>query len=88
MPALYFTWAWNASTLFSSSTKIQFSAALQSLHNFGLHVVEAAYIAHHFKFESFNDPTPANITKMFSNPFNILSIILTLTIIILILTFT
>ena len=63
MPALHFTWAWNASALFPSSTKVQFSAALQSLPDYGLHVLEAADIAHHLKFETFNDPIPASIIK-------------------------
>jgi len=36
----------------------QFLQAMQSLNDYGLHIVDAAVIAHHLKFENFNDPTP------------------------------
>ena len=76
MPGLHFTWAWNASTLFHSAFKIQFSAALQSLHDYGLHIVKAADIAHHLKLDSFNDAIQSDITNLFSNPFDYGSIII------------
>ena len=87
MSAMHFSWSWNASTLFSHTSKVQFSAALQSLQDDGLHVVDAADIAHHLKFNAFTDAIPSDITTLFTNPFNILSIILTLLIIIILFTF-
>ena len=87
MSPMHFSWSWNASTLFSHTTQVKFSAALQSLQDYGLHVVDAADIAHHLKFNSFTDDIPSDITSLFSKPFNILSIILTLLIIIIIIVF-
>ena len=57
---------------------MQFSAAMQSLHNYSLHVVEASDIIHHFKFDNFDSTVPDSITKLFTNPFNYLSIIIAL----------
>ena len=58
MPGFYFTWALKASALFPSATKDSFSAALNSPNDYGLHVVEAADITHHLKFNSFNEAIP------------------------------
>ena len=75
---MHYTWTWNASTLFPEISADQFSTALQSLHEYGLHVVEASDIAHHLKFANFNVDTPDQITALFTNPFNYMSIFLTL----------
>ena len=52
----------------------QFSQAMQSLNDYGLHIVDAADIAHHLKFENFNDPVPLTISNMFSNPLHYVTI--------------
>ena len=69
-PGIHFTWSWNVSALFPEMTSVTFSKALTDLNDFGLHVVEAADIAHQLKFASFNDNAPLSITNLFSNPFN------------------
>ncbi len=45
----------------------QFSKAMQSLNDNGPHIVDAADIAHHLKFENFNEPIPTSITDLFTN---------------------
>ena len=64
----YFNWSWNASNIFPAMEPHQFSEAMQALQDFGLHIVDAADIAHHLKFVNFSDPTPKDIASMFSNP--------------------
>jgi hypothetical protein len=49
---------------------------MQSLNDYGLHIVDAADIAHHLKFENFNDPIPTSITDLFSNPMHSITLIL------------
>jgi hypothetical protein len=75
---MHYTWNWNASALFPEISSDQFSTALQSLHEYGLHVVESSDIAHHLKFANFDMDIPDRITSMFTNPFNYVSIILVL----------
>ena len=70
---LHFTWAWNISAIFPDIPKSEFSQALQSLHEYGLHVVEATDIAHHLKFNDFSDNIPTSISRLFTNPFNYVS---------------
>jgi hypothetical protein len=74
----YFTWNWNASEIFPDLAPNQFLKAMQSLNNYGLHIVDAADISHHLKFANFEDPTPKNITELFSNPLHYISIIIAL----------
>jgi hypothetical protein len=64
----YFNWSWNASMIFPAMEPHQFSQAMQSLQEYGLHIVDAADIAHHLKFANFNDPTPQSISDHFRNP--------------------
>ncbi len=68
--ALHYTWAWNVSAIFPDIPNDKFSHALQSLHDYGLHVVEASDIVHHLKFNHFEGMIPDQITNLFSNPFN------------------
>jgi len=70
----YFNWNWNASQIFPDMEPHQFSQAMQSLNDYGLHIVDAADIAHHLKFENFNDPVPLTISNMFSNPLHYVTI--------------
>ena len=41
----------------------------------GLHIVDAADIANHLKFENFNEPVPFAISNLFSNPMHIVTIV-------------
>ncbi len=43
----YFTWNLNASQIFPDLAPSQFSQAIQSLKDYGIHIVDAADIAHH-----------------------------------------
>jgi len=61
-----FSWTWNTTQIFPDLQPQQFSKAIQSLNNYVLHIVDAADIAHHLKFE--NDPVPSSITNLFTNP--------------------
>ena len=85
VPGIHFHWAWNASALFPDVTQASFTAALNSLIDYGLHVVEAADIAHQLKFVNFTDNTPAAYTDMFSHPMHIVVIIISCLIICMIL---
>ncbi len=49
---------------------------MQSLNDYGLHIVDAADIAHHLKFEKFNDPIPTSITDLFTNLMHSITLIL------------
>jgi hypothetical protein len=70
----YFNWNWDASQIFPAMEPHQFSQAMQALQEFGLHIVDAADIAHHLKFVNFNDPTPTDITAIVQNPMHIVTI--------------
>jgi hypothetical protein len=83
MTPTYFTWNWNASQIFPDLAPSQFSEAMQSLRDYGLHIVDAADIAHHLKFANFNDPTPKNISELFANPLHYLSIIVVFIVIVI-----
>ena len=72
----YFTWNWNATQIFPDLEPQQFSLAMQSLNDYGLHIVDAADIAHHLKFENFNEPVPLSISNLFSNPMHTVTIVL------------
>ncbi len=48
---------------------------MQSLNDYGLHIVDAADIAHHLKFENFNDPIPTSITDLFTNLMHSISLV-------------
>jgi len=48
---------------------------MQSLNDYGLHIVYNADIAHHLKFENFNDPIPTSITDLFTNPMHSITLI-------------
>ena len=72
----YFTWNWNASQIFPDLAPSQFSQAMQSLKDYGLHIVDAADIAHHLKFANFNEPIPFDIAQVFSNPMHYVTIVL------------
>jgi hypothetical protein len=48
---------------------------MQSLNDYGLHIVDAADIAHHLKFENFNEPIPLSISNLFSNPMHIIILV-------------
>ena len=58
--------------------KGQFSEALQSLHDYGQHIVAAADIVHQLKFKDYKDNLPSDITSMATNPFHYLTTILVL----------
>ena len=72
----YFNWNWNASQIFPELAPTQFSQAMQSLQDYGLHIVDAADIAHHLKFSNFNEPIPFEIAQLFNNPMHYVTIIL------------
>ena len=72
----YFTWNWNASQIFPDLEPTQFSQAMQSLQDYGLHIVDASDIAHHLKFSNFNEPIPFEIAQLFNNPMHYVTIIL------------
>jgi hypothetical protein len=78
----YFTWNWNASQIFPDLAPTQFSEAMQSLQDYGLHIVDASDIAHHLKFSNFNEPIPFEISQMFNNPMHYATIVLSAIIII------
>jgi len=78
----YFTWNWNASQIFPDLAPTQFSQAMQSLKDYGLHIVDAADIAHHLKFANFNEPIPWDIAQVFNNPMHIVTIVISCIIII------
>ena len=71
----HFSWTWNATQIFPDLEPHQFSKAMQSLNDYGLHIVDAADIAHHLKFENFNDPVPTSITDLFTNPMHSISLV-------------
>jgi len=71
----HFSWSWNATQIFPDLQPQQFSKAIQSLNHYGLHIVDAADITHHLKFENFNDPVPTSITDLFSNPMHSITLI-------------
>jgi hypothetical protein len=72
----YFTWNWNASQIFPDLAPAQFSQAMQSLKDYGLHIVDAADIAHHLKFANFSVPIPWDIAQVFNNPMHIVTIVI------------
>jgi hypothetical protein len=72
----YFNWNWNASQIFPAMEPHQFSQAMQALQDFGLHIVDAADIAHHLKFVNFTDPTPQDISDLFKNPLHYVTMII------------
>ena len=72
----YFTWNWNTTQIFPDLAPHQFSQAMQSLNDYGLHIVDAVDIAHHLKFENFNEPVPLSISNLFSNPMHTVTIVL------------
>jgi len=72
----HFTWTWNATQIFPDLQPQQFSIAIQSLNDYGLHIVDAADIAHHLKFENFNEPIPTSITDLFTNPMHSITLLL------------
>ena len=74
----YFNWNWNASQIFPAMEPHQFSQAMQALQDFGLHIVDAADIAHHLKFANFSDPTPKSISDLFVNPLHYVNIVVIL----------
>ena len=78
----YFTWNWNASQIFPDLAPTQFSQAMQSLKDYGLHIVDAADIAHHLKFANFDGPVPFEISQLFSNPMHYITIIIAIIIIV------
>ncbi len=47
---------------------------MQSLKDYGLHILDAANIAHHLKFPNFNKPSPWDIAQVFNNPMHIVAI--------------
>ena len=49
---------------------------MQSLNDYGLHIVDAADIAHHLKFENFNEPIPLSISNLLTNPMHIVTIVI------------
>ena len=71
----YFNWNWNATNIFPDLEPQQFSKAMQSLNDYGLHIVDATDIAHHLKFENFNEPTPLSIANLFSNPMHYVTLV-------------
>ena len=79
----YFNWNWDASKIFPDLAPNQFSDAMQSLQNYGLHIVDAANIAHHLKFANFNEPTPKSILDLFDNPLHYVSVIIAFIIVII-----
>ena len=66
----HYTWTWNITAIFPDIPSDKFSTALQSLHDYGLHVVEASDIVHHLKFNNFEGSIPNSISNLISNPFN------------------
>jgi len=71
----HFSWTWNATQIFPDLQPQQFSKAIQSLNDYGLHIVDAADIAHRLRFENFNDRVPTSITDLFSNPMHSITLI-------------
>jgi hypothetical protein len=71
----HFTWTWNATQISPDLQPQQFSKAIQLLNDYRLHIVDAADIAHHFKFENFNEPIPTSITDLFSNPMHSITLV-------------
>jgi len=70
----HFSWTWNASQIFPDLEPQQFSKAMQSLNDYGLHIIYAADIAHHLKFENFDETIPTSITDLFTNPMHSISL--------------
>jgi hypothetical protein len=71
----YFMWNWNTTQIFPDLAPHQFSQAMQSLNDYGLHIVDAADITHHLKFENFNEPVPLSISNLFLNPMHTVTIV-------------
>jgi len=57
----HFSWTSDSSQIFPDLEPQQFSKAMQSLNDYGLHIVDTADIAHHLKFKNFNEPIPTSI---------------------------
>ena len=74
----FFTWNWNVSSLFPTMQPGEFSEALQSLHEYGQHIVAAADIVHQLKFKDYKDNLPTDLSNMASNPFHYVTVILVL----------
>jgi len=72
----HFSWTWNASQIFPDLEPQQFSQAMQYLNDYGLHIVDAADIAHHLRFENFNEPISTSITDLFTNWMHSISLVL------------
>jgi len=53
----------------------QLSKPIQSLNDYGLHIVDAADIVHHLKFKNFNKPIPTSITDHFTNPMHCITLV-------------
>jgi len=72
----HFLWIWNATQIFPDLQPQQFSKAIKSFNDYGLHIVDAADIAHHLKFKNFKEPIPISITDLFTNPMHNVTLIL------------
>jgi hypothetical protein len=70
----YFMSNWNATQNFPHLEPQQFSQAMQSLNDYSLHIVAAADIAHHLKFDNYNDIVSLSISNLFSNPMHTITI--------------
>jgi hypothetical protein len=54
----------------------QFSQAMQSIKDYGLHSVDAAIVAQHLKFPNFNEPIPSDIARVFNNLMHIVTMLI------------
>jgi hypothetical protein len=70
-----FSWNWNLEALFPMVNPEQFSTALNSLQEYGRHVVDAADIAHHLKLQNFQHDIPANMLSSLRNPMHYFSLV-------------
>ena len=49
---------------------------MQSLQDYGLHIVDASNIAYRLKFSNFNEPIPFEMAQLFNNPMHYVTIVL------------
>jgi hypothetical protein len=73
-----FSWKWNVTSVFPEVPLEQFSTAMQSLHQYGLHTIRATDIIQHLQTQKIAEQIPDFLSGLLKNPFNYSSGILTM----------
>ena len=65
-----FSWKWNVTSVFPEILLSDFSKAMQTMHDFGLHTIKANDLIQHLRTQNIAEQIPDFLSGLLQNPFN------------------